>query len=412
MFFLKVFVLCSLAKALEAFDYCQASYPSPESYRPLPNAKLVHLQLITRHGDRVAENPFRDDDAIWDCNRLSERVTAKVDNQNIAGVRLVVAVPKDAHTPFWKGGCVLKQLTPKGALQHLKLGSTLRNIYVNKMKFLPQTLVEGVLYARSTDTWRTKQSAASLLTGLYPESSRAPDQTYIPLEIHPDEVETMAEHPDECPKLERMEKELYQDPKYLKHYHLASKKISKFQKILQAEGEYFRIPDTIGLQDLVVTRFCHGFKLPCRDNKCITKDEVLEMSNHVNEGYEILRFGLPGSDMVNRLAFGLFLGELIAHLSRKVNGDGLVKMEYFSAHDDTIHGILGNLLVTNAAFPSYASNFLVELWREDDHYFVRIFYNGEIIRTKWCNFEQGCPFDVFFQATAKQVPKWEECLDK
>lgn len=54
---------------------------------------------------------------------------------------------------MWKGNCLLAQLTNKGALQHLKLGSTMRQVLVNKLGFLPEQLNKTLIYVRSTDVW-------------------------------------------------------------------------------------------------------------------------------------------------------------------------------------------------------------------------------------------------------------------
>lgn len=65
----------------------------------------------------------------------------------------VVTIP--AGSPFasklmWKGSCAPGQLTPMGALQHRKLGAALRQIYVDKLNFLPETYDPTTVHIRST----------------------------------------------------------------------------------------------------------------------------------------------------------------------------------------------------------------------------------------------------------------------
>lgn len=69
----------------------------------------------------------------------------------------VVTIP--AGSPFasrlmWKGSCAPGQLTPVGALQHRKLGAALRQIYVDKLNFLPETYDPTTVHIRSTGTTR------------------------------------------------------------------------------------------------------------------------------------------------------------------------------------------------------------------------------------------------------------------
>lgn len=69
----------------------------------------------------------------------------------------VVTIP--AGSPFasrlmWKGSCAPGQLTPVGALQHRKLGAALRQIYVDKLNFLPETYDPTTVHIRSTGNTR------------------------------------------------------------------------------------------------------------------------------------------------------------------------------------------------------------------------------------------------------------------
>lgn len=54
---------------------------------------------------------------------------------------------------MWNGNCLLAQLTRKGAYQHFKLGSIMRQVLVNKLGFLPNELNKTLIYVRSTDVW-------------------------------------------------------------------------------------------------------------------------------------------------------------------------------------------------------------------------------------------------------------------
>ena len=85
---------------------------------------------------------------------------------------------------YWSG-----QLTDQGAEDLLKLGTWLRQRYVQKLAFLAPTYSEkdSKIYTISTNFARTIQSADSLLTGLYPQQNRS-NAGSIP--IHTDHRET------------------------------------------------------------------------------------------------------------------------------------------------------------------------------------------------------------------------------
>jgi len=50
----------------------------------------------------------------------------------------------------WRGNCLTGQLTKEGAAMTYELGKSLREIYVNQNKFLPETLDPSKMYFRAT----------------------------------------------------------------------------------------------------------------------------------------------------------------------------------------------------------------------------------------------------------------------
>ncbi|CAF0975232.1 unnamed protein product [Adineta steineri] len=77
-----------------------------------------------------------------------------------------VLYPTSTTDPFfWPNG--LGQLTPRGQLQHIRLGQFLRERY---SELLNSTYVASEVTIRSTDYERTLMSAYSNLVGLYPTS--------------------------------------------------------------------------------------------------------------------------------------------------------------------------------------------------------------------------------------------------
>jgi acid phosphatase len=142
---------------------CQAYSLNPDGYQPpFADAKLLQVHVFTRHGDRTPLNlmnaPGVEQEVTWDCSDSSQDVSVVVGESGGSTLtRQKVHIPRHAKAPFtttmWKGSCALGQLTPKGADMHRALGKTLRQVYVKKLGFLPHSLSNDVVFARSTDVW-------------------------------------------------------------------------------------------------------------------------------------------------------------------------------------------------------------------------------------------------------------------
>ncbi|RKP08125.1 histidine phosphatase superfamily, partial [Thamnocephalis sphaerospora] len=166
------------------YDYCQAPYPSARDYTPLPNATLVHVQVLLRHGDRAPTTiVFPNEQANWVCDdalEMTQVLDANGRPQTGAYIaRVVIPEKKPFPDSIWSSGsCLIGQLTGRGIRQHLQLGRQVRDIYVGKLGFLPSQLNEAFskqqLYVRSSEAERTKKSGAAFLTGLWPISQRTP----------------------------------------------------------------------------------------------------------------------------------------------------------------------------------------------------------------------------------------------
>jgi hypothetical protein len=56
-------------------------------------------------------------------------------------------------------------------------------------------------------------------------------------------------------------------------------------------------------------------------------------------------------------------------------------MYYYSAHDSSITAFLVALNLTeskNNGWPPFAADIIIELWKNDDGYFLRVFYCDDV----------------------------------
>jgi len=74
--------------------------------------------------------------------------------------------------------CDMGSLTDTGRQTTYKLGLRLRDLYINRLRFLPETLTSTEsLYLRATPIPRALESMQQTFSALYPPSARKPDET-------------------------------------------------------------------------------------------------------------------------------------------------------------------------------------------------------------------------------------------
>lgn len=414
-----------------AYDYCQAGKLSPFKYKPLKNAELLKVQVITRHGDRTPEvGVIPGDKTVWDCNPVHGYGYSELEDntrQSLGTMEMenYVKIPdlllKGKH--FWKGSCDLGQLTPKGAQQHMQLGKVLREIYAKRLGFLPEEFPKsqdkqnGLFAARSTDYKRTQQSARFLLTGLYPNEFNKKRQP-LKLAIYPAKLETMRpstfSKPGICPRLEQLEQEYAKSPELAELHNSTAALRARLLKRMNTTHEIS--PDLKGNSiknffDSLMPRHCHGFPMPCRNEvECVTPMDMEELLQAAIRENRIRFGGTPISHAISQLSSSSFIKEIKASvLATIANSKAVVpKFELYSGHDTTLSSLLSVLRIKELPLPPFASNMIIELWKlkkKGKNYAIRIWFNGAAIQTKWCDFEAGCDLDTFLQFLAQNTPE-------
>jgi len=383
--------------------------------------------VATRHGDRsptAAQIPY--DDHKWDCSDIPETYEFKAKKESIVALREDVRVP--AQSPYRRftpsGSCIRGQLTSKGSLQHLALGRKLRKIYIDKLKFLPPTLDtrSKVLTARSTNVWRTKQSAASLLTGLYPAKARKGG--VLGLEIRPTEAETMLPPednvPKSCPRLAQLRSDIKKNPPFAAFYDqdvtAFRTRIGPLVNATLDISDRFTRPDMSTWNDIIWTRMCHNIPLPCdKAGTCMTSADAEKCIALANKEADMLKWSSPQSDEMIKLETGTMIKELVESLKKAATGKDGTKFSLMSGHDTNVWNMVAIFGGQGTAklWPPYASNFVIELWHDAaaSQHKVRVVYNGEVLKSSLCDFEQGCPLDKLEAGLKKFIPEniWKDC---
>ncbi|KAI8070398.1 histidine phosphatase superfamily [Gongronella butleri] len=428
-------------KAPSYYDYCLATAPVPHKYKPLDDdAELAFVQAILRHGDRTPLNTFPHDDMVWnDCSHQLDTITLTDAGSKMPNKHMGMAVQQRIFTAqgnstfsfdMYRGDCEFGQLTDKGKDMHRDLGRQLRSIYVDQLGYLPNDFELEQMFVRTTNVWRTKNSAEGLMDGLYPKKHWK-HGLVMPLYTAPARMENMSPNTDFCPKLSVLTDQAYAEDTWKAFLASQQPAADRFAKILGSSPIYGKSPSDvnsqwIGYMDAFMPRVCHDKPLPCtynnvtrkHDGACATKDDAhLALRNSFYQ-YIWPKRDAPQAKSILRLAIGSFIGDIVSELRaamthHKLNTfpAGKHRFSVYSGHDDTVVAVLGAL---NAAdkdmiWPPFRSNLLVELWKKKSgKYVVRIIYNGHSLTLKdndvWCDMDH-CSVDTFLKRLDEYVPE-------
>lgn len=469
------------------YPYCHASHfavrPSPSSSNeeavadeavtvsyPRPSAEdiLHNVQVVFRHGARSPINLLHHDDSVYDqCHHSMFASLGPVPDPSSSTplFRMYQQLPLSSsplnpytfHQRSWAGNCMPGQLTAKGIRQHVELGRALRSVYVNHLDFLNSAYdaESSLLFVRSTDYARTRQSAQALLTGLFGfELAESPDLAgtlpAIPIHTFASDFETMYGNSGACPRYAELVNNATASAPFQKHVqdnfdflmHLA-----RATNMELADKSWFSSFDHFFDQTHV--RFCHNMALPCRNtttaeyqsdflhhnqvnallDECVTVDDVKKLGELVEWEY---RYLYQHFDQLNsaRLGMGAFLNELhsvfLSHHRSAANPFKVKQSEgkliLYSGHDTTVGPLLAALNVSDWSVPSFASHLVFELWERpssaqdtdnskstkskgSSFWYVRVFLNGQLLQLPWCNSGSAeCEFSTFSKYIANLIP--------
>ncbi|KAF9326637.1 hypothetical protein BG006_009953 [Podila minutissima] len=399
------------------YNYCQARRPDTKSY-PAPKDKdavLMSSQLFVRHGDRTPITVLPLDLGLtWECANMSAfSFTGPATDQDekspfqYANVvaHQVVTIPSQSpwSHQMWRGSCIPGQLTPLGAWQHRALGAALRNLYVDQLQFLPPTFDPLTVFIRSTDIWRTKQSAENLMAGLYGTQTGSSSSDVDPpvLQIHtlPIEIDYLTMNSNACPRISQLRAKIEGVSPVLKQLREDNVKFKKELKDLLGVERTWS-----GYMDTILPRVCHGQPLQCvqgddddEEKECVTHDTATKILQNVATQTTEMYRDAKGIFEVLQLGIGPLAQEIKRNLLAAKDNTTKVLLNVYSGHDTTLSPLLGMLDSADMRWPPYAANMLMELWKSgSDEHFVRVIYNHKIVETKsgWCDLS-WCPLEKF-----------------
>ncbi|GMS99254.1 hypothetical protein PENTCL1PPCAC_21429, partial [Pristionchus entomophagus] len=312
--------------------------------------KLVFVQTLWRHGDRIPKETYPTDPYQQD---------------------------------FW--GMPWGEITQDG-LKHLFLqGQNLRQLYVNS-GFLNASYDSEEITIQSADANRCVQSGISMMAGLYSDSplsiSSVPSWPagWYPVPIHTTPKKEDREMEIYCPAADAMQQ--------------ARELTPSFQDFLASNWNLYALLTQYGGQGTVDFTFQvlkdwattvrverEDFNLPLPS--WITDDVYNQLIKAYLDGHDFLDglagFGQPQDDKLIKLKGGFLLHEWRSNLNDATNPKKkMEKYHGYSGHDHTVTALLHTLEAKQAVMgpdiAQYAATVINELWQIDGEYFVKFLY--------------------------------------
>ncbi|KAL2021047.1 hypothetical protein VTK56DRAFT_7702 [Thermocarpiscus australiensis] len=295
--------------------------------------------------------------------------------------------PLVAHGPDGRPDdiCDMGSLTDLGRQTTYKLGLRLRELYVDRLKFLPPTITStDFLYLRSTPVPRALESLHQTFSALYPPSARepGPDGKFPAPTIltrTPDD-ETLYPNDGNCRRFAALSRAFAQraadrwnntpDMEYLDK--LYRKWMPPDTKVAVDSR-----PRLSGIMDTVNATLAHGpeTRLPKefydeKGREIMEKIGVEEWFAGFNESREYRMLGMGGllGDIVGRMVGSVEQSSADGSKLLKTTGQdssARIRFGLSGCHDTTLAGVLASLgAYDSGRWPPFTSHLAIELFRE------------------------------------------------
>ncbi|XP_021363491.1 2-phosphoxylose phosphatase 1-like [Mizuhopecten yessoensis] len=350
--------------------------------------QLKSVHVIIRHGDRSPIHSI--------INHPNSKLSCKFDSRFLMKDRILTSYLnklQKTETNFhpksdfrnWelypkKDFCDGAQLTPLGALQHLKIGQFLQEKYFTNL--FKGNFSYNDIHIKSTEYSRTFQSAVALLYGFLPDF----DLQKIQMHLSPDVLFCSSEVTKltcRCPLAQFFK---------LKANGLAgshNRNDSEHQNLKQQIADIYKIqpgqvPWLEAVVDIAMAHICHQVSLPCNErNECIDKNIINKMWNIVDSDGVKFKSRSELYLKFAHLALHPLLTEILMRMKDNVLLKDNRKFVLYSGHDISLSPLITLLgLHLDGKWPPYASRVVFELYtkrasRFPVQAFIRVLYNGK-----------------------------------
>ncbi|KAJ1911833.1 hypothetical protein H4219_005814, partial [Mycoemilia scoparia] len=294
--------------------------------------------------------------------------------------------------------CEYGQLTDRGRKSMQRVGTFLRDLYINHLGFLPRDISssssssseadKNQIYLRSTQYTRAIESLHQLVTGLYPNSvsPNAPESSRLAMNIKPALIDDMYIHYDQGQGFKELNRHQLLAQQKIKHLYEPFIKslfgLESIGKDIQKVFESSKFLPLVWVYDTLISMHFHDIPLP----KDVTPSLLGELSHHAFvEAYaphaHPSNYFTKIYDPIARLVTKNVVDAAVA-ANNNINDNstqGLPptppKFRIYSAHDVQLSAILlllGDHLTNEhkdtfgGYWPPYSSTIRIELLRDEN----------------------------------------------
>ncbi|KAI1457237.1 phosphoglycerate mutase-like protein [Annulohypoxylon moriforme] len=370
-----------------------------------PTLELQLVQVLLRHGERSPVSArFQNAGlpAFWPyCSAVRQMKSAVLDRHHNQFStmewkrRLETFGPSDepvlAAGPAGEldGVCEMGMLTDKGRETTFDLGTRLRELYVDRLRFLPPVLLDAEgMYLRATPIPRALDSVQETFTGLYPAHTRAPAFPAPAILTRAPGDETLFPNDSNCRRFAALSRAFAQraadrwngteEMAYLTR--LWGKWMPEDSPRVAVDSR----PRLSGIMDTINSTLAHGpsTRLPKefydpKGREIIEKIGVEEWFAGYKESREYRALGIGGllGDVVGRMvgsaerstADGEYevASKLESNTLKQGKGATPVRFGLSGCHDTTLAGVLASLgAYEGDKWPPYTSHIAIEMFRK------------------------------------------------
>jgi len=271
------------------------------------------------------------------------------------------------------GVCDMGSLTDKGRQSTYSLGQRLRNLYVDRLGFLPSTLSStDSFYLRSTPVPRALESLEQAFSALYPPSTRkiGPDGKLAnpTIFIRGPQDEILYPNEGSCRRFAALARAFAQRAAERWNNTPEMEYLNKIYGKWMPAGTKVAVdsrPRLSGIMDTVNSTLAHGpaTRLPDefydeRARKIMEKIAVDEWFSGFKESkeYRAVGMGALAADIVQRM---------IENVEAEHDGKQAIRFGLSGCHDTSLAGILASLGAFNTTeWPPFTSHVAIELFRK------------------------------------------------
>ncbi|KAI1798013.1 phosphoglycerate mutase-like protein [Ganoderma leucocontextum] len=341
--------------------------------------ELQQVHIYVRHGERtpvgvrMAGPPANIPEDWMFCNTARQFRAAVASVGSEDGTAAFPPVPADPITEELRihrvveradgtavvGQCLLGELTDTGRESTYNLGSGLRKLYIDRLKFLPDVVRSNdEIYLRSTNLPRTIESLQQIIHGLYPMSKSA--SNFVPhLRIRNGKDENLFGNTMACKRLEILQVGFAQAAAAAWNTTLEplDKKLSKYigGNPIRLDGK----PRASGILDTIRAADAHGVKVPPE----FKEEGVLEK---IEQAVVAEWFAGYRTEEVRRLGMGPLLRDLTQKMRAKAEKGEAdpTKILIHSTHDTCLAGLSSTLEIFDEKWPAFTAAVTFELFKK------------------------------------------------